>query len=132
MELRDLIDHRKGVYRESKDLLTIGIKRRMDASHKHLAGAVQLMSAGGRGGVTITGPDTVFELSIRSASIARRPTITKLIDKGDQETGVSSSWSVHFVTEECIVRKEKRRRGTHDRGGGSRSRATARNKSIHC
>jgi hypothetical protein len=51
MELRDLIDG-NGVHGEGKDLI-FGFRGRMDAAHKHLTGAVQLIGAGGRGVVAV-------------------------------------------------------------------------------
>jgi hypothetical protein len=104
MELRDLVDWNR-VHGESKDLI-LGIGGRMDTSHEHLAGAVQLVCAGGRSVVAIEVPDIVFELSILSAPIARGPAVAKLIGKGDQKTGVCGSWSVNLVTEKLAIRDE--------------------------
>jgi hypothetical protein len=104
MELRDLVDGNR-VHGESKDLI-LGIGGRMNASHEHLAGAVQLVCAG-RGGVfAIEVPNIVLELSIRSTPIARGPAVAKLIGEGDQETGVCGSWSVDLVTKELAIRDE--------------------------
>jgi hypothetical protein len=104
MKLRDLID-RNGVHGEGKDLV-FGIRGRMDAAHKHLTGAVQLIGSGGRCVFAVNIADSVFELSILSAAIARGPAITKLISEGDQETGVCVGWSVGFVAEELAFRHE--------------------------
>ena len=75
----------------------------MNTSHEHLTSTVQFIAAGWSCVVTIEISDIVFESSILSATIARGPSITKLIGQCNEETSIGVSGGVHNITEEFTL-----------------------------